>query len=207
MTGKPQPIGLGWLDDSMKITGPTEEDKNYIADTGASPAEMQAQVDAYQDTIQKLREKLIPLGGFYWQLMDSRGAELNQDINKTMDAATCKSFLQARCVANSSAWKKFQLYNIPHGGTGVTAQGFTDYTAEFLLTRGPYAILGYSWCGCTNGAQERPRAAEWDEDFGEPVDEHCVASDAASGVYKREYSKATVTWDCNAGHGKIVRQQ
>jgi hypothetical protein len=24
-------IGLGWLDDSMKLIGPTEEDKHYIA--------------------------------------------------------------------------------------------------------------------------------------------------------------------------------
>ena len=39
-------------------------------------------------------------------------------------------------------------YNIAKNGdnfAGVTAQTFTDYTAEFLLTRGPYAILGYSW--------------------------------------------------------------
>ena len=28
---------------------------------------------------------------------------------------------------------------------------------------GPYAILGYSWCGCTNGNESRPRAREWDE--------------------------------------------
>jgi hypothetical protein len=29
-TGRPQPIGLGWLDDSMTMNGPTEEDPNYI---------------------------------------------------------------------------------------------------------------------------------------------------------------------------------
>ena len=29
-TGEKQPIGLGWLDDSMQLVGPTEEDKNYI---------------------------------------------------------------------------------------------------------------------------------------------------------------------------------
>jgi len=35
-TGEKQVIGLGWLDDSMKMIGPTEEDKNYIADTCGS---------------------------------------------------------------------------------------------------------------------------------------------------------------------------
>lgn len=47
-TGEPQPIGLGWLDDSMTPHGPTEEDKNYIADTGASAEEIAAQVAAYE---------------------------------------------------------------------------------------------------------------------------------------------------------------
>ncbi len=30
-TGEPQPIGLGWLDDAMTPTGPTESDTNYGA--------------------------------------------------------------------------------------------------------------------------------------------------------------------------------
>jgi hypothetical protein len=32
-TGDPQPIGLGWLDDAMTPTGPTESDTNYVDDT------------------------------------------------------------------------------------------------------------------------------------------------------------------------------
>ena len=83
-TGKPQPIGLGWLDDNMGMHGcadaclrswkthvtslfglliltltltsltlphphpdpgrPSEEDRNYIADTGATPEDMKEQV-------------------------------------------------------------------------------------------------------------------------------------------------------------------
>ena len=46
VTGEPQMISLGWMDDSMTMNGPTEEDSNYIADTGFTTAEMQAQVDA-----------------------------------------------------------------------------------------------------------------------------------------------------------------
>ena len=37
VTGAPQPIGIGWLDDQMTLNGPTEEDSNYIADTGVAP--------------------------------------------------------------------------------------------------------------------------------------------------------------------------
>ena len=39
------------------------------------------------------------------------------------------------------------------GNGHYSAANMTDYTSEFLLTRGPYAMLGYSWCGCTTGDQ------------------------------------------------------
>jgi len=199
-TGKPQQIGLGWLDDSMTINGPTEEDRNYIADTGASHEDMQAQVDAYQETMLELKKKVVPMGGFWWQLM-GRGDLVLQNMNETQ----CKHNLRSRCVVNSSKWNRLQMYNIQKGGTGVTPQGFTDYTAEFLLTRGPYALLGYSWCGCTNGQQARPRAKEWDEDFGVPnAGAICSETGADTGVFERKWTKATVTWDCKAGHGKIT---
>ena len=68
VTGRPQVIGLGWLDDSMTPHGPTEEDPNYIADTGATPEDMAAQVAAYQESMLELKKKVIPMGGFWWQV-------------------------------------------------------------------------------------------------------------------------------------------
>jgi hypothetical protein len=113
--------------------------------------------------------------------------------------------LREYCVAEPSQWSNYVLYDIPKGGTNVSAAMFTDYTAEFLLTRGPYAMLGYSWCGCTNGEQSRPRAAEWDEEFGEPA-APCKETGADTGVFEREWSGATVQWDCATGHGTITRK-
>ena len=204
VTGAPQSIGLGWLDDSMELNGPTEEDSHYIADTGASPQDMQDQVDAYRQSMNELIRAVIPLGGFFWQLLDGGGARLNTDINKTTDPASCLSILRSACVAAPAGWKRYQLYNIPNGGKGASAQCFTDYTSEFLLTRGPYAMLGYSWAGCTNGQEAWPRAAEWDEEFGEPTG--ACAETGSSGVFTRDWTQATVSWDCNAGHGSIVRK-
>lgn len=60
-----------------------------------------------------------------------------------------------------------------------------------------------SWFGCTNGATENPRAAEWSQDFGEPLNT-CAETAPGSGVYEREWTKATVAWDCNARHGSIT---
>ena len=72
-----------------------------------------------------------------------------------------QAHLASVCVASPSTWNRFQLYSIPNGGMGASSQCFTDYTAEFLLTRGPYALLGYTWFGCTDGAQVNPFPADW----------------------------------------------
>ena len=94
-------------------------------------------------------------------------------------------------------------------GAQVSPRKGSQTTLQFLLTRGPYAMLGYTWCGCTNGQQMRPRAAEWDEDFGEPTGGDtaaCKETAAGSGIYAREWSEATVEWNCNTMHGSITRK-
>ena len=85
-----------------------------------------------------------------------------------------------------------QLYNIPSGGEHTSAENVTDYTAEFLLTRGPYGSGTYSWCGCTNGRDMRPRVKEWDHDYpgyGEPTN-GAVSTETStgSGVFECEWS-------------------
>ena len=150
-TGEPQVIGLGWIDDAMSLHGPTEEDRNFIADTGASPADMAAQVVAYEESMRQLVQKVLPMGGFWWHLMDGRGMQIipesviqakNGKPSKNQRGAGCLSKLRQLCVPKPTQWNKMQMYNIGQGGSGVSAQNFTDYTAEFLLTRGPFAMLG-----------------------------------------------------------------
>ena len=107
----------------------------------------------------------------------------------------CKAMMRKQCVGGNqsaapAAWDRFAMYNIPGGGEHASPQDFTDYTAEFLLTRGPYAMLGYSWCGCTNGQQMRPRATEWDKDFGEPVG--VCKETGTEGVLARKWTKGSV---------------
>jgi hypothetical protein len=61
-TGGKQVIGLGWLDDAMSVHGPTEEDVNYVTDTGASKDDMAAQVSAYQESMRQLVQKVLSMG-------------------------------------------------------------------------------------------------------------------------------------------------
>jgi hypothetical protein len=75
--------------------------------------------------------------------------------------------------------------------------------AAFLLTRGPYAYFGYGWCGCasTSGSHPFTRPAELDADYGMPV-EFC--HETATGVFTREWTRATVTLDCNTFNATIA---
>jgi len=161
------------------------------------------------------------MGGFWWQLMGHHAMVTpNTGCDSTSGRHPCKppvfekqcnSLLRAQCTPKPLSWSKMTMYNIERNGdnfANVSAKTFTDYTAEFLLTRGPYAILGYSWCGCTTGEEQRPRAKEWDEDFGKPLGggRACHETAKGSGIYEREWSKASVSWDCKKGHGKITRK-
>ena len=48
------------------------------------------------------------------------------------------------------------------------------------------------------------RAEEWDVDFGDPPTAACKETTSGSGIFSREYGKATtVSWDCNKGVGDI----
>jgi len=62
--------------------------------------------------------------------------------------------------------------------------------ATFLLVRGPYAWIGYGWIGCSKPWVRPPGV---DIDYGEPTSD---CKEIQTGVFTREYSKATITMDC-----------
>ena len=69
------------------------------------------------------------------------------------------------------------------------------------------ALLGLTGASCVdrNGQESRPRAKEWDQDFGEPVGgAACYETGDDSGIFERKWTKATVQWDCSVGHGRII---
>jgi hypothetical protein len=90
-----------------------------------------------------------------------------------------------------------------------------DATAEFLLTRGDYAWIGYDWSGCYplplnktthkpfNSTWLRPRPALWDQDFGGAPSGPCEETAQGSEVFVRHYPRADVKWTCATGEGEI----
>ena len=85
----------------------------------------------------------------------------------------------------------------------IAVQEGESHTAEFLLTRGPYAFIGYGWIGCTQGNEARPFPMEWGREYGTPVAPCSETVPGKSGVFAREWTEANVEWDCNGAVGTI----
>eukprot|EP00041_Stephanoeca_diplocostata_P019815 m.431388 g.431388 ORF g.431388 m.431388 type:complete len:178 (-) comp21403_c1_seq4:107-640(-) len=142
------------------------------------------------------------LGGYYMQLIRERGPQVRTSTvpgrEHNVTVSECIETLRTQyCVSEPEPWKYAALYSVRPEDA---AQDGENYTAEFLLTRGPYAWLGYSWVGCTSDV--RPRPPQWDVDYGVP-EGPCVETGANTGVFERKWSKATVQWDCAKAQGSI----
>ncbi len=79
---------------------------------------------------------------------------------------------------------------------------FMQDLATFLLIRGPYAFFGAGWSGC-NVFPSYPEFL--DTDFGVPLTPYYNETvPMKSGVFIRQWSKATVQFDCNKYEGSII---
>ena len=67
--------------------------------------------------------------------------------------------------------------------------------------------LGDAWRRGLTPRTHAPRAKEWDVDFGDPPTAACKENTSGSGIFSREYGKATVSWDCNKGVGDIAKMK
>ncbi len=211
---KPTAINLGWLDDEISLQGMSEGGKGvpyptWVADTGSTPEDMQDHVDAFRRNIAKLQKATVENGGFYWQMVTGRGPLIRAKPAGTyrmktaynVTAEQCISILRKQfCTDAPEAWQFAHMYEVWPTDPNIGEQA----VAEFLLTRGDFAWIGYSWAGCERETQF-PRPAEWDYDYGGKALTPCVESEAKSGVFIREYPKATVQWDCHSGRGSVKR--
>eukprot|EP00039_Didymoeca_costata_P010327 m.138994 g.138994 ORF g.138994 m.138994 type:complete len:217 (-) comp14787_c0_seq1:17-667(-) len=197
---QPISIGLGWMDDSMTLNGPTEMDKNFIADTGFSPQDMQAQVDAYKMNMKKLEAAAIKAGGYTYQMISGRGPGAKRMAPS--DASKCAQSMRDFCLSSSeeapNAWAEAHNYLVNPADALANA---TRYTSEFLVSRSPYSWIGYSWLGCDG--TDWPRPALWDVDYGGEPEGPCKETGANTNVFLRKYPNATVQWDCNQAKGTI----
>ena len=127
----------------MTLTGPTEMDKNFVADTGLTPEQMQAQVSAYHSNMGRVHEAALEAGGYTWFMITGRGPGVRKF--GPSDSAKCAAQLRPYCTSGDSGdppgpWSLAHMYVVEPADAVANA---TSYTAEFLISRGPFAWIGY----------------------------------------------------------------
>ena len=203
--GDPNIIGF-YIDDdwgNMDANGPSEMNAHAMADMGLSAADLAEIVPAYNWVANTVYHAIQQKGKFAWDLF------LNNDPNcincgdcpqPWVKKATCAADLRAYGVnASSPMQSRALLYGFSPGSChGVNPTKLTEVeedVANFLLIRGKYAYLGNGWTGCSH-FYEFP-AKQFNADYGTPLG-LATETGVGSGVFTREWSKATVTMDCNS---------
>ena len=194
---------------SPLAAGPSEIESHCLLDMGMTEPERDAVLAGYKQTMTEAFEAVYEAGGWAWPLF-SGGFARNQP---------CVERYRYACAAGSSNYHQtdLNLYS-PNRTEPDEPSSFVDPekdVAEFLLQRGPWAYLGTGWVGCapaggpdamgSNDTSYR-RPAAWDVDYGEPLG-LCQEEPSSSGVFVREWTKATVSIDCRTEETRIVMKK
>ena len=194
-TDSPAPI-LPWEPkegycDHSPIGGPTEENFWCTADMGLTQADTTAISAAYGETLGLVARTVVAAGGFFWQGLTETSLPA-----PSAGVAACAAWFSRADELRGCAYMH-EVYN----ATQRPLPAVSEDLAAFLIMRGPYAWLGYGWVGCITD-YEFPDA--WNADYGLPLGN---PTSPAPGVFTREWSKATATFDCNAWKGTVTMKE
>jgi hypothetical protein len=173
---------------------------NMTEDMGLTPA-MQLQLSlSYQANMAAVYAEVLARGQFSWQQMWNGQSSPNDKngccTSPLVRQENCAAQLRSLCTATSPAQTRYYHYAFAPGGCRTDPSNLTsalqDITA-FQLTRGPYALLGHGWLGCSRDYVVPP---EINADYGEPTG-LCTETAPSSGVFTRDWTKATFQLDCN----------
>lgn len=190
-----------YVDDGWSMSGPSEMDANAVVDMNLSTSDLTEIVGAYNIAVNAAYAAVDAGGKFVWDQFlnhDPYAPENGDCPQPWVKQATCASDLASLCTADSPVQSRALLYGFSPGScTGTDPSHLTEADqdiANFLLVRGPYAYLGSGWSGCGIKSFDYPTGLSLD--YGEPLGV-CVETAAGSGVFQREWTKATVQMDCN----------
>jgi len=184
--------GFYW-DDTWTPDGVGDDpEPGMVQDMGLTKADLLQLTASYQATMNVLVNRTIAAGKFAWQLLSQR------QVHAT-PPATCKSDLEGFCQPGALVQQEAMWY-------GASTVSETEL-ASFLLIRGEYAWIGSGWQRCAQPKADAgggyPFPPQLHTDFGTPMG-LCAETNAGSGVFQREFSKATIKMDCNTGTPSIV---
>jgi len=201
-TGGANPKVSGfYFDDDWDMRGPSEYEEHVVQDLGLSRTDLAEMMAAYNSNMAQVYEAVLTRGKFSWQQFYA--GQLGNVASTTptpliRNNITCALDLRRFCTppGRDIVQSRFLMYAFSPGGGNPGALELLEFEqdlANFLLVRGPYAVLGHGWLGCSN-IYTFPDALNLD--YGEPT-EFCHETAPNSGVFVRQWTKAEVSMDCN----------
>lgn len=180
------------------MAGPSEMDRDAVEQMGMTESDVQAMIIAWQANQQAWRDALVQAGKFEWFLFYG-GQQTAPGQNQTCGQCSCQKYLQANCGAGSPSQNGTLFYGFSRSThqTPWPLPTPEQDLAMFLLSRGPYALFGYGWCGCASSSRPFTRPASLDKDYGEPLN-FCSETAPGSQVWTRNYTKLNLAIDCSS---------
>lgn len=199
--------GFFWDDVWNEECNIHDQVKDTCKDMGLGRPQLAQLTRDYRANMAALQLATLAAGKFAWQMLWTGGPDDtigDLRLRPLVRRATCAADLRALCAEGSPAQTRAMAYGFTTSDSKVLPELKAD-VANFLLTRGRYAWLGHGWRGCSRTYLFPP---ELNADYGEPQG-LCRETAPASGVFVREWSKATVQMDCKSWTPTItpVRQE
>ena len=191
-----------------------------------TPEDIQDMMANWRKTMDTANNAVIDAGGYTWRLFYNNWTCAQAPFKKH----ECEEYMTEVCSPEAPMEKNALFYGFS-GMTGCSGPNANDssrnealpgfvpslplssnpldhdpiidklqHLASFLLIRGPYAWIGWAWLGCGN-FPFRPQ--ELDVDYGTPL-ETCHPLKGSPGVFTREYTKSSITVDCNKWEASIT---
>lgn len=185
-----------YFDDEWTPIGPSEMNEYALIDLGFNASHTLKMTVAWAWVMDQVYAEIIARKKFSWNQLWTFGNDCPQPLVKQ---PSCIADLRSLCRADSSAQTRAMMFAFSPGSCakGFDPGNLTDFDADlanFLLSRGPYAYLGNGWTGCSR-IFEYPDALNLD--YGEPLG-LCAEIGIGTGVFERNWTKATVRMDCNS---------
>ena len=176
-------------------SGPIEPDSHFLDDTGLTGTDLADISAAYAEVYAETKAAIFAAGGFTWQDFVDDGTAQGPLVHQ----ASCASDLRAYCGRAPDAGSTL-LYGLSctQDKDPLACKSALQDIASFLLIRGDFAYIGYTWSGCRGYF----RPPELDTDTGAPLGA-CAETAPGSEVFVREYARASVSMNCSSWTASI----
>ena len=174
-----------------KIGGPTEEQYQCDIDMGLDQNDTTAVTEGWYATFEDSKAALVKNNAFSWELFD---------VVTVPPTNSCVSWFQGTGSSIHSAAMFLEYSATP----APTQAEWETLVATFLIVRGPYAWMGTAWDNC-HSTWIYPWSDLLDKDYGVPLGDKPV--EVKPGVFQREWSKVTVSYDCSTSTPTFTYKQ